>query len=124
MQRILIIDDEEAARDILMLILESEGYHVVEAKNGQEGVELFQRQPFDLVVTDLVMPVKDGLKTIIELRQTDPGIPVLAISGGGAIEKERYLSIAGYIDGVMTLPKPYSRKNLLDAVLSLVQPAS
>lgn len=124
MQRILIIDDEEAARDILRLILESEGYHVVEAKNGQEGVELFQRQPFDLVVTDLVMPVKDGLKTIIELRQTDPGIPVLAISGGGAIEKERYLSIAGYIDGVMTLPKPYSRKNLLDAVLSLVQPAS
>jgi CheY-like chemotaxis protein len=121
MQRVLIIDDEEPARDILRLILETEGYQVVEARNGQEGVELFQRQPFDLVITDLVMPVKDGLKTIIELRRTDPGIPVLAISGGGAIEKERYLSIAGYIDGVMTLPKPYSRSNLLDAVLSLVQ---
>lgn len=123
MQRILIIDDEEAARDILRMILENEGYQVVEASNGQEGVELFRRQPFDLVVTDLVMPVKDGLKTIIELRQTDPVIPVIAISGGGAIDKERYLSIAGYIDGVMTLSKPYTRQGLLEAVACLLQPS-
>lgn len=124
MQRILIIDDEETALDILRQILELEGYEVVEARNGQEGVEIFRKQSFDLVITDLVMPVKDGLKTILELRQTDPAIPVIAISGGGVIDKERYLNVAGYIDHVTTLPKPFNRLELVDAVHRLIKPVA
>jgi CheY-like chemotaxis protein len=124
MQRILIIDDEETSLDILRQILEIEGYDVVEAKNGQEGIERFRKQLFDLVITDLVMPVKDGLKTILELRQTDPDIPVIAISGGGVIDKERYLSVAGYIDRVTTLPKPFNRLELVAAVHRLIRPVS
>lgn len=125
MQRILIIDDEESALDLLRRILEQEGYEVVEAKNGQEGLEVFRKQRFDLVVTDMVMPVKDGLKTILELRQEDPAVPVIAISGGGAIAKERYLNVAGYIEGVCTIPKPFTRQELLASVsklLGLVSP--
>ena len=124
MQRILIIDDEETSLDILRQILEIEGYEVVEARNGQEGIEIFRKQSFDLVITDLVMPVKDGLKTILELRQTDPDIPVIAISGGGVIDKERYLSVAGYIDRVTTLPKPFNRLDLVDSVHRLIRPVS
>lgn len=124
MQRILIIDDEETSLDILRHILEIEGYDVVEARNGQEGIEIFRKQSFDLVITDLVMPVKDGLKTILELRQTDPDIPVIAISGGGVIDKERYLSVAGYIDRVTTLPKPFNRLDLVDSVRRLIRPVS
>lgn len=120
MQRILIIDDEESALDLLRRILEQEGYEVVEAKNGQEGIEIFRKQHFDLVVTDMVMPVKDGLKTILELRQEDPAVPVIAISGGGAIAKERYLNVAGYIDGVCAIAKPFTRQDLLVSVSRLL----
>lgn len=120
MKRILIIDDEESALDLLRRILEQEGHEVAAARNGQEGVEIFRRQQFDLVVTDMVMPVKDGLKTILELRRVDPAIPLIAISGGGAIAKERYLNVAGYIDGVCTLPKPFSRVELLSAIDKLL----
>ena len=120
MKRILIIDDEESALDLLRRILEQEGYEIVAAKNGQEGVEVFRRQQFDLVVTDMVMPVKDGLKTILELRQIDAAIPLIAISGGGAIAKERYLNVAGYIEGVCTIPKPFSRLELLAGIDKLL----
>lgn len=119
MKNILIIDDEESALDLLRRLLEQDGYQVVEARNGQEGVEIFRKQQFDLVVTDMVMPVKDGLKTILELRQEDPAIPIIAISGGGAIAKERYLNVAGYIEGVCTIPKPFTRQELLDGVRKL-----
>ncbi len=122
MKRILIIDDEESALDLLRRILEQEGHEVAAARNGQEGIEIFRRQQFDLVVTDMVMPVKDGLKTILELRRVDPAIPLIAISGGGAIAKERYLNVAGYIDGVCTLPKPFSRAELLSAIDKLLNP--
>ena len=122
MKRILIIDDEESALDLLRRILEQEGHEVAAARNGQEGVEIFRRQQFDLVVTDMVMPVKDGLKTILELRRVDPAIPLIAISGGGAIAKERYLNVAGYIEGVCTLPKPFSRVELLSAIDKLLNP--
>ena len=120
MKRILIIDDDESAIDLLRQILEQAGYEVVAAKNGQEGLKLFRQQKFDLVVTDMVMPVKDGLKTILSLRQEDPTIPLIAISGGGAIAKERYLNVAGYIEGVSTFPKPYSRTELLAGVNKLL----
>lgn len=124
MKRILIIDDEDSALDLLRRILEQEGYEVVAARNGLEGLEIFRRQQFDLVVTDMVMPVKDGLKTIIELRQEDPDIPVIAISGGGAIAKERYLNVAGYIEGVCTIPKPFTRLDLLAGVETLLRKSS
>ncbi len=120
MQRILIIDDEKSARDLLRTIFEHEGYEVVEAINGQEGVEVFGKLHIDLVVTDMVMPVKDGLKTILELRQKEPTVPVIAISGGGAIAKEKYLNIASYFEGVRTLPKPFSLQDLLTAVEDLL----
>ncbi len=120
MKSILIIDDEESALDLLRRLLEQEGYDVVEARNGQEGVEIFRKQQFDLVVTDMVMPVKDGLKTILELRREDPAIPLIAISGGGVIAKERYLNVAGYIQGVCSIPKPFTRVELLAGVNKLL----
>lgn len=105
------------------MIFEHEGYEVVEAENGQEGVEAFRNQHIDLVVTDMVMPVKDGLKTILELRQKDPTVPVIAVSGGGAIAKEKYLNIASYFEGVRTIPKPFSLYDLLATVEDLLASA-
>jgi DNA-binding response OmpR family regulator len=120
-KRILIIDDEASAREILRRMLEFEGYEIVEAANGQEGVEAFRDQPCDLVITDMVMPIKDGLKTILEIRELAADVPVIAISGGGTISKERYLAVAGYIKGVITLAKPFTRQQIVESVHGLLR---
>jgi len=116
-KRILIIDDEPTALDLLRRILEMKGYEVLAAANGQEGLELFRSQPCVLVITDMVMPVKGGLQTILDLREEAPDLPVIAISGGGTIAKERYLTVAGYLDKVVTIAKPFT----VDAVAGAVE---
>lgn len=120
-KRILVIDDEPTTLDLLRRVLELKGYNVVTARNGQEGVELFQQQPSDLVITDMVMPIKDGLQTILDLRSDSPELPVIAISGGGTISKERYLAIAAYMDKVVTIAKPFSLEEITEAVEKLLQ---
>ena len=124
LKRILVIDDEPTALDLLRRILEMSGYEVLAAANGLEGVELFRQQPCDLVITDMVMPVKDGLQTILDLRGFVPDLPVIAISGGGTISKERYLAVAGYLDRVITIAKPFSIEEITGAVKSLLQDQS
>lgn len=122
--RILIIDDEPSALDLLRRIFEAEGYQVVLAANGLEGVELFRQNPCDLVITDIVMPGKDGLQTILDLREEYPDLPFVAISGGGAISKERYLTVAGYLDRVVTLAKPFAIEAIVAAVERLLTPGA
>ncbi len=116
-KRILVVDDEEQIRVMLTRSLEQEGFEVQTAENGQEGLELVSRFAFDLVITDMIMPVKDGLKFIMELVRDYPELKILAISGGGAIKAERYLTMAGYIGNIATLEKPFKR----EALLALVQ---
>jgi len=119
-QRILVIDDEPTALDVICKILEHAGYDTLVAKNGQEGVDVFKEQSCDLVITDMVMPVKDGLQTILDLRTDSPELPIIAISGGGNISKERYLAVAGYLDKVVTVGKPFTVATLVSAVKQLL----
>ncbi len=123
-KRILVIDDEPTALDLLRRILEMNGYEVLSAVNGQKGVELFQQYPCDMVITDMVMPIKDGLQTILDLRTLAPELPVIAISGGGTISKERYLAVAGYLDNVITIAKPFAIEDITEAVKRLLQDQS
>jgi len=118
MKRILVIDDEEMILTFLTNLLVEEGYEVVTASNGAEGLELFDLHPFDLVITDIIMPIKDGLDTILELKKKIPDLPVIAISAGGNIPKERYLAVAAYMKNTITVPKPFSREEILSAVNS------
>lgn len=120
MKKVLIIDDEELILQLLQKMLEEEGHQVRVALNGEAGLEMFRKEPADLVITDMVMPVKDGLKTILELREIDEDVPVIAISGGGTIAKERYLAIASHLDNVVTVAKPLSRADILNAVRELL----
>ncbi|WP_456386021.1 response regulator [Desulfolithobacter sp.] len=114
--RILVVDDEEQIRLMLRQMLEQEGYEVHTAENGEQGMDLVCRYSFDLVITDMIMPVKDGLKFIMELVRDYPDLRILAISGGGAIKAERYLTMAGYLGDIATLEKPFKRETLLDMV--------
>ena len=116
MKRILVVDDEAQIRTMLTQMLEQEGYEVHTAENGEEGFTLVGRHSFDLVITDMIMPVKDGLKFIMELVRDYPNLQILAISGGGAIKAERYLTMAGYLGDIATLEKPFKREVLLEVV--------
>jgi CheY-like chemotaxis protein len=116
MARILVIDDEELARFTMREILESAGHAVEEAKNGAQGISLQRSQPFDVVITDIIMPEKEGVQTIIELRQDFPTLPIIAISGGGRTRNLDFLRIAEQYGARKILPKPFSEEDLLDAV--------
>lgn len=122
MKRILVVDDEAQIRTMLTQMLEQEGYTVHTAENGEEGLALVGRYAFDLVITDMIMPVKDGLKFIMELVHDYPDLRILAISGGGAIKAERYLTMAGYLGDIATLEKPFKRDVLLDLVRKQTAP--
>lgn len=120
-KNILVIDDDEMTLEVLKKILEAEHYQVVTALDGQIGLDAFRQNPIDLVITDLVMPVKDGLRTIMELRKESRDLPIIAISAGGAIAKERYLAVAQYLGGIIAIPKPIKRKELVEAVKQLLR---
>ena len=117
--RILIIDDEAPVRDMLRQMLEKEGYEVVEAPEGNAGIRLFRDNPTDLVITDILMPDKEGIETILELQKTFPQVKIIAISGGGRI-KLNVLPVAKAFGALRTLAKPFERKELLEAVRAVL----
>jgi CheY-like chemotaxis protein len=116
MKRVLIIDDDEQLRSLLSQILERAGYAVQEAENGAIGIKMFQEHPFDLVITDLIMPEKEGVETIMELRRQFPQVPLIAMSGGGRTGPHDYLTLAKQLGARRTLPKPFSREEILQVV--------
>jgi CheY-like chemotaxis protein len=113
--RILIIDDEPALRMLVRRMLESAGHDVVEAEHGRAGVELYEKQAFDVVVTDIIMPESEGLETVRRLRGIAPGLRIVAISGGGRGAAD-YLGMASAFGANATLPKPFRREELLACV--------
>ncbi len=116
MARILIIDDNAEVLDTYCKILESAGYEVVVVTNGNEGIRTFKEEPLDLVITDIVMPEKGGLETIMELRRDFPGVRIIAISGGDFLEPKDYLEMAKQFGAMRTLTKPIEKKELLETV--------
>jgi len=88
MARILVIDDDIQILEMLGQTLEREGYEVVDALDGKEGMRLYREAPTDLVITDIVMPEKEGVETIMELKRDFPDVKIIAMSGGGQINSE------------------------------------
>lgn len=118
MTRILVIDDDGAIRQLLKLILENEGYKILEAEDGVEGLRILNSDAVDLVITDVLMPEKDGLAVIKELQRTHPTMRVIALSGGGmTLSAETSLFVARRMGAFESLAKPFTK----DEVLSLVR---
>ena len=92
MQKILIIDDEPHILLMLKKMLERSGYEVDLAANGIEGIELFKKSQPDLVISDIIMPEKEGLETIREMKRLRPDLKIIALSGGGKVSSDNYLN--------------------------------
>ncbi len=120
MAHILLIDDDDQIRIMLRRMLEAEGYEVVDASNGKEGIRLYREDPADLIITDIIMPEKEGIEVIMELKKDFPDVKIIAISGGGQIDAEEYLQMAKMLGAKFTFTKPFERKELLDAVKEIV----
>ncbi len=122
MARIIVIDDSYDFRSTLKTILEEEGYEVETAENGDEGIKLFTENPADVVITDIIMPGKEGIETMVELHKTFPDAKVIAMSGGGFQGPMDYLEGAKLIGGALrTFTKPFRMVDMLQAVRELLE---
>jgi CheY-like chemotaxis protein len=118
--KILLIDDDDAVREVLQLMLESGGYRVDAVSSGYEGVDSFRKNGADLVITDILMEGMDGVETIMELRLISPGVKIIAISGGGHVAPGYYLNLVKNFDTVYEMEKPIKKEDLLFAVRSIL----
>ena len=116
MKNRLLVDDEQSLLDALSRTLERAGYRVETALNGRLAMELLSAQATDLVITDLIMPEKEGIDLIMFLKSRQPNLPIIAISGGGRNAPENYLSIAKALGAKDTLAKPFLNSELLKVV--------
>jgi DNA-binding response OmpR family regulator len=116
MDTVLIIDDEAPMRKMIRTILESAQYQVIEAPNGIVGLRMFREQRPRLVITDILMPDKEGIETIREIKQVDPAARIIAISGGGRTARTDFLKVAEKFGAMESLKKPFRRSDLLACI--------
>jgi DNA-binding response OmpR family regulator len=121
MAKILIIDDEPSILLMIKKMLEKAGHEVDMALNGKEGMQIFEKNQADLLITDIIMPEKEGLETIVEMRKKFPDLKIIAISGGGRISADGYLPGAKLLGANMVFQKPLVQKEFLDAVTLLLK---
>lgn len=118
MGQILIIDDEQNVREAIGKIVESMGHVPVEAINGREGIRKFRERPTEVVISDILMPEKEGLETIRELRSIAPSVKIIAISGGARLQGTDFLSVAEQLGADAVLRKPFKIDQLCDMINS------
>ena len=121
MARVLVIDDEEQVRTLIREVLEGAGHEVMEARNGREAMKLYEANPTDVVITDLVMPEQDGLETIRELRRRFPAVKIIAVSGAQQKLNLDLLYVAEKLGALRTMEKPFDIRKLVALVEELLQ---
>jgi YesN/AraC family two-component response regulator len=117
MANILLVEDEPLVVETLSIAIRSKGHTCTTASNGAEGLKKFVEDHFDLVITDIVMPGKEGIETIMEMRRQVPGAKIIAISGGGRIGNVDFLGMAQNLGAMSSLKKPIR----LDDLFSLLE---
>ncbi|NTW52088.1 MAG: response regulator [Chlorobiaceae bacterium] len=117
---ILVIEDDEDIRQMICDILEDDGYSTLQASDGNEGLMVLRKTPgISIIITDLLMPEKEGIETISEIRKDFAWIRILAISGGGIYIPENYLNLAKAMGADATLSKPFGSSELLSVIEEL-----
>ena len=115
-QRILVVDDDPGIRRALFILLTREGYQVTQAQDGVEALRVWRDKGGDLVITDLHMPEKNGIETIVELLSHTPGMRIIAMSGGGQTKRLDLLGNATMLGAVLTIEKPFTLHEMMTTV--------
>jgi two-component system, chemotaxis family, chemotaxis protein CheY len=124
MARILIIDDDRMVRETLKIVLTTAGHEVAMANDGKEGLSLVGTFQPSLIITDILMPEKEGVETIQDLRQLVPDLPIIAISGGGRVGNMSFLKVAQHFGADRTFAKPFEPDDILGAITDLLKTAA
>ena len=122
LETILIIDDDPTLRAMCKSALEQKGYRVLEAQNGSAADKVFKSQKIDIVFLDILMPDKDGLETLLDIRRNNPSIYVYAMSGGGRKGNFGYLDIARRFGADEVVKKPFLPSTLIELIQSRTAP--
>jgi len=120
MPHVLIIDDDPQFRLMLAETFRDEGFEVSEAPDGKKGIQSHRKAPADIAIIDMIMPEQEGVETIIKFRKDFPGVPVIAVSGGGRLSPTSYLELARRVGAACTFSKPFDRKHFVAAVHELL----
>ncbi len=122
MARILFIDDDAHTGEIFKAILEEAGHDVVVAQDGVQGLALYRKNPADLIITDILMPVKDGMHVINELKRDFPDVKIIAISGSDEDERRQFFfDVSRILGAKRTFQKPVDPGDLLAAIKELLR---
>ena len=111
--KILVIDDDDLVRATIVAVLDRADVEVSEAADGDVGMRLFEEGGHDVVITDILMPNREGIETIRDLRRSNEGVKIIAISGGGNIDKMQLLDLAQKFGADRVLPKPFTPQQVL-----------
>ena len=113
MVRVLVVDDNADMRDTLRVLLDRSGYDTETARDGQQALDVHRRRPVEVLLTDIYMPLSDGIETIQTFRRDFPEVKIIAMSGGGITVRGSYLGVASDIGADATLQKPFAFEALL-----------
>jgi len=118
--RALVIDDDPNFLKLMQTVLGLQRFEVLTALDGRRGMTVFRAQAPDITIVDVLMPVQDGIETIIAMRRERPFASILAISAGGHIAPSHYLTAAVKLGANMAIEKPLDFKKLLVALRTLL----
>lgn len=120
MPAVLLLEDNEAYRTLMTEVLTLAGFEVCAVPDGRRVSEILQQRRIDLVVTDLVMPERDGIETLTDLHYSHPRLPVIAISGDVPLNRDLYLTVAQKLGAARVLAKPFKMDQLVAAAREAV----
>jgi DNA-binding response OmpR family regulator len=118
--RIIVIDDQEYIRRVVRRALEREGHQVLDASDGEMGLQMLARHGADVVITDIFMPGLDGILTLRRIRKEVPGVKVIVMSGGDSSGRLDLRKDAEMLGAVKSLPKPFDASELVEIVRSVL----
>jgi DNA-binding response OmpR family regulator len=116
MKHFLVIDDDALVRESIQLMLNDSDYKVDLAEDGIQGIKLFKQNKYDVVITDIIMPNKEGFETISELKRINDNVKIIAISGGSRNGIGAYLPIAENLGAKAILYKPFDESELIRTI--------
>ena len=117
---IVVIDDDDLVCETIVSFLEIAGHNVSSANDGDKGIEIIKDTQPNLVITDIVMPTKEGMETIIDIKKFNPDTKIIAISGQGWSSGVSYLEMAERLGANATISKPFTRQDLMDTVAEVM----
>jgi DNA-binding NtrC family response regulator len=121
MAHVLIVDDDTLMREMLLAMMDMDGISASGAENGNVALKLLRANTYDLIITDILMPEKEGIETIMEIKNEWPDLPIIAISGGGKLNPEIYLQLSKNLGARYSFNKPFTKEQMMFAVRNCLQ---